>query len=476
MKKRIISLVMALFIMAGAVLPDCGFNPVELFTIEAEAAEEIGVPRNVKAKVSGSKVTLTWDKVEGADAYRVYRYNSSTKKYTKVKNVAGNKAVITGLSSGTQRFKVAALVKVDGKYKAGKASSAVKAKISSKTAIDVANEMGNGWNLGNTMEAMVPTWISNPTVKDTETAWQPFVTTKAAIDGIKDAGFGSVRVPVAWSNFMSTDGKYTISEDYFNRVDEIVGYVLDNDMYCIINIHWDGGWWSDFGSRKEETQKKAMEKYTAMWTQIAEHYKDYSDKLIFESANEELGGDNFKLLGVAKSYEKVNEINQKFVDIVRKSGGKNGERFLLIAGVNTNIKKTCSSKFVMPKDTVKNHLLVSVHYYDPPTYCLVDDPNNSWGYMASWGTKEDIAEMEKSLSEMKKFTDQGYGVIIGEYGVCRDKKNGKYTEKKGTDTFVESMLEICDKYGFCPMLWDIGDFYDRSKCKFKNEKIAALFK
>lgn len=468
---------MALFIFAGAAIPGGELDPFGMFAIEAAAATaDVGTPQNVKAKATGTSVVLTWDKVDGADAYRVYKYDSSSKKYVKVKNVSGAKATVKNLSGGTQKFKVAALVKTNGKYTAGKASSAVKVKITaSKTAIDVANEMGNGWNLGNTMEA-TPTWISDPTVTQCETAWQPYITTKAAIDGIKDAGFGSVRVPVAWSNLMSDDGKYTISSDYFDRIDEIVGYVLDNDMYCIINIHWDGGWWKDFGAKSESTQKEAMKKYAAMWTQIADHYKDYSDKLIFESANEELGDDGFKLLGVKKLYEKVNEINQKFVDIVRASGGKNGERFLLIAGVNTNIKKTCDQKFKMPTDKIDNHLLISVHYYDPSTYCIATDPNNSWGYQASWGTKDDIAEMEASLSQMKKFSDAGYGVVIGEYGVGTIKKGNRYVAKEGTDKFFKSMLEICDKYGFCPMLWDIGDWYNRMECKFKDKKIAAIYK
>ena len=199
---------MALFIFAGAAIPGGELDPFGMFAIEAAAATaDVGTPQNVKAKATGTSVVLTWDKVDGADAYRVYKYDSSSKKYVKVKNVSGAKATVKNLSGGTQKFKVAALVKTNGKYTAGKASSAVKVKITaSKTAIDVANEMGNGWNLGNTMEA-TPTWISDPTVTQCETAWQPYITTKAAIDGIKDAGFGSVRVPVAWSNIMSDDGK-----------------------------------------------------------------------------------------------------------------------------------------------------------------------------------------------------------------------------------------------------------------------------
>ena len=126
-------------------------------------------------------------------------------------------------------------------------------------------------------------------------------------------------LPVAWSNMMSKDGKYTISPEYFDRIDEIVGYILDNDMYCIINIHWDGGWWEDFGSSDEKVAQAAMDKYTAMWKQIAKHYKSYSDKLIFESANEELGSKTKGSSSMNESYERVNSINQKEAQAARTS-------------------------------------------------------------------------------------------------------------------------------------------------------------
>ena len=84
-------------------------------------------------------------------------------------------------------------------------------------------------------------------------------------------------------------GDYTINEAYLDRVEEIINYALDNDMYVIINDHWDGSWWGMFGSSEQSDVDKAFEMYKSMWTQIANRYKKYSDRLIFEGANEELG-------------------------------------------------------------------------------------------------------------------------------------------------------------------------------------------
>ncbi len=338
------------------------------------------------------------------------------------------------------------------------------------TAVELVADMGMGWNLGNTMEA-VAGWLGDGAgPNDFERAWGQPITTKECIEGIKATGFNSVRIPVAWSNMMSDDGTYTIDPAYIARVDEIVGYVLDAGMYAVVNIHWDNGWWSDFGSADQAARDAAMAKYTAIWTQLSEHYKDYPLQLILESANEELGGSLGENLTDDERYTLTHDINQKFVDIVRASGSLNAERFLLIAGFNTDINNTCDGRYVMPTDTLADHLIISVHYYTPSTYCIADNPGNSWGYMESWGTDQDKAEMRSYFEKMKKFSDAGYGVIIGEYGVC-EKKDGTGM-KPGHDQFAISVMDISKEFGFCPMLWDTGAWYDRTACTFKVPAVA----
>lgn len=340
-----------------------------------------------------------------------------------------------------------------------------------KTAAQVVEEMGNGWNLGNTMEACGIT-ASDPI--SFETCWGQPITEAQMFEGLKAAGFDSVRVPVAWSNMISTDGTYTIDEAYFDRVEEIINYVLDNDMYCIINIHWDGGWWEAFGSDDTAVAEGAMDRYKAMWTQIADHYKGYSEKLIFESANEELG-DRYFTMRRPQAYEKINEVNQAFVDIVRASGGNNDKRCLLIAGFGTDIDKTCKSSFKMPTDTIDGHLMISVHYYTPSTYCIANSEDNEWGYRDSWGTDADIAEMRSYFEKMKQFTDAGYPVIIGEYGVAQIKdENGAWVHKDGCTDFVKNVLLLSEEMGYCPMLWDCSNFYDRIDRKM-DEDFAQIF-
>lgn len=371
-------------------------------------------------------------------------------------------------------FAALALAVTAGLSFAGTKTKAAGSDEFTRTAIEIAADMGYGWNLGNTMEA-TNTWTSNPKVTDFETAWGQPVTTKAMIDGIKKAGFNSIRIPVSWSNMMSSDGNYTIDASYFKRVDEIISYAFANDMYVIINDHYDGGWWKGFASNKTE----CMKHYKNMWTQVAGHYKDYPEKLIFESANEELGNslknDNENVAEL-ELYSLTNEINQTFVDIVRKSGGNNEKRYLLIAGFNTDIDKTCSSLYEMPADTISNHLMVSVHYYTPWTYVgLYKD--EGYGYKATWGTDSDKSEMAGNFAKMKKFTDAGYGVVIGEYSVLPQYiSSGNYKRKDGDTTFIKYLLTLCDKYGYAPYVWDAGDWYNRAACSMRWSDIAAIYK
>ncbi len=343
------------------------------------------------------------------------------------------------------------------------------------TALELSRLMGNGINLGNTMEAYGrPELGINADTSKYETFWGQPVTTEEMIAGMKSCGFDSIRIPVAWTNMMDYEnGDYTIADAYLDRVDELITYAINNGMYVIINDHWDGSWWGMFGSATEETRETAFTMYTSMWTQLAERYHDYDESLIFESGNEELGNrlndtdicKDSGSLSEDECYEMTNRINQTFVDTVRATGGNNADRFLLIAGYNTNIAKTCDDRFKMPKDTIPDKLLVSVHYYDPWNYCGTDSGTQ-------WGTHGEYETQNADLKKMTKFTEQGYGVIIGEYGVLA-KDDG--TLKDSITAYTENLLDNCDRYNFVPMLWDTSTFFLRSELTFSDDDLLALY-
>lgn len=339
------------------------------------------------------------------------------------------------------------------------------------TTMAIVHDMGVGINLGNTYEACGE-WIDqwgDGTPHAYETAWGSPVVTREMIQGYADAGFGSLRIPVAWSNMMGDN--YTISSEYLACVREKVDWAMDSGLYVIINLHWDGGWLESLPENKDA----CMEKYTAIWTQLCDAFEDYSDYLIFESQNEELGWSSLWNVwsgsdaGKAESYGYVNEVNQTFVDIVRSSGGNNPQRHLLISGYNTGIDSTCDPLFRMPNDPA-GRCAVSVHYYSPSTFAILEE-DADWGKASpTWGTDAEIADLNRNMDMMKTtFVDKGIPVIIGEYGCPKKNK-----DEESVRRFISSVCEAAYTRGMCPVLWDVtGLHYDRDTCTMVDPVLAA---
>ncbi len=335
------------------------------------------------------------------------------------------------------------------------------------TTMEIVQYMGIGINLGNTFESC-GSWISKDSVTNYETGWGSPVITEEMIKGYADAGFGVLRVPVAWSNMMAED--YTINPDYLSRVTEVIDMALANGMYVIMNIHWDGGWFAGFAddSKKDECFKK----YESIWNQLTTAFKDYNDYLIFESLNEEGCWEDiwnrYSNQGdKEKAFSVLNEINSKFVEIVRGSGGNNAKRHLLIAGYATDIDLTCDELYKMPEDEA-GRCAVSVHYYTPSTFAILEKDAN-WGKAKTeWGSDADVAELEKYMDMMKEhFVDKGIPVIIGEYGCAQKNKTPEMVNKYLTSVCKEAYIR-----GMCPVLWDVTDaHYDRTSCTFKDKDL-----
>lgn len=348
---------------------------------------------------------------------------------------------------------------------------------SSITALELSKKMGNGINLSNTMEAFGADELGlGKDPKEYETFWGQPVTTPELMKLYKESGFDTIRIPVAWTNAMDWKNKnYVIGTEYIDRVEEIVNYALDAGLYVIFNDHWDGDWWGMFGSASEATRAEAWKLYEAMWTQLAVRFKNYSEKVIFEGGNEEIGNRLNDVFAVPDSgslkgdeiYEVANKINQKFVDVVRKTGGNNSQRFLLIPGYNTDVGMTCDDRFVMPKDSAKDKLFVSVHYYTPWGYC-------GGSSVTHWGTAREVGEMNNNMEKLSRFVDAGYGVIIGEYGTGL-RSDG--TLKDGNMDWHENFLDNCDYYNYVPVMWDTGEWgmFDR-KTGFKFQEMTDFYK
>ena len=355
------------------------------------------------------------------------------------------------------------------------------------TSLELTRLMGNGINLGNTFEAC-DSGMNGGNVSDLpshyETLWGQPVTTREMIRGMKEAGFDTLRIPVAWmtnATHLGRGGKDDqISEAWMDRVEEVVSWALDEGMFVILNDHWDGGWWGMFGSESAETRDLAMEAYRGMWAQIAARFASCDWHLILEGGNEEIGprfDENSPLycqdsldtyLTDAERYELAHRVNQAFVDTVRAAGGNNADRYLLIPGYGTNIAQTFDSRFRLPTDSADNRLLLSVHCYTPWSYCGA----SSAATATKWGTKSNLEELQNELKMMRKYTSQGIGVVIGEYGAL---PGADGVMKENAVGYHRFFLDLCDALDYCPVLWDCSGFFVRRQLAFSDPDMAALY-
>lgn len=285
------------------------------------------------------------------------------------------------------------------------------------TATEAIAEMGLGWNLGNTLDAWGDTGHDGSDWEYWETYWGQSVTTPEVMQMMRDAGYGAIRVPVTWGIHMDANGK--VNASWMNRVKQIVDYVMDAGLYCILNVHHDTGAdekvWLVANMKTYNAQK---ERYEGLWKQIAETFKDYGPRLLFESYNEMLderrswcfatynGG--FNEAEANDAYDAINSYAQSFVNVVRASGGNNTHRNLVV-----NTYGACSGagnwnphltdpleKMLLPKDVVENHLFFQIH-----SYPNIDNLTNA---------KNEVADMFSKLQT--HLVSKGAPVIVGEWG------------------------------------------------------------
>ena len=269
-----------------------------------------------------------------------------------------------------------------------------------ESAKDAVKNMGIGWNLGNTLDAndATKTW---KTTEEHETCWGQPVTTPELLKMMKEAGFGAIRVPVTWYQEMDANGK--VNDAWMKRVKEVVDYVIDNGMYCLLNVHHDTG--ADGGTFKSWIKASGAnytankDKYEGLWKQIAETFKDYDQHLLFEAYNEMLDEKNTWNEPVDKTdgYKAINDYAKSFVTVVRATGGNNAQRNLVVNTYSASNSSAAMKALELPEET--GHIVFQIHNY----------PN--------WKDESTTRQLiDNLISDIKtNLISKGAPVIIGEY-------------------------------------------------------------
>jgi len=336
----------------------------------------------------------------------------------------------------------------------------------SSTAVQLAAKINLGWNIGNTMEA-----------PGGETGWGNPQITESYIKFVKQCGFNAIRIPCAW-NWHHIDNAKTahIDEKWLNRVKEVVGYCVNNDMYVLLNVHWDGGWLENNCTLAKKDSVNAKQK--AIWEQIATTLRDFDEHLMFASANEP-NASNATQMGVLLSY------HQTFVNAVRSTGGKNTFRSLVIQGDSKLI-----SVNAFPTDPTPNRMMYEEHNYTPSQFCFLNE-DASWGKMFYyWGAAnhstiepernpnwdcEENAQTKYFQGIKANFIDKGIPVLMGEYGAYRRDGSAHIPKdlalhEKSIDDWITFTTKTALANGVKPFWWDTGGVLDRRNNTVKDQR------
>lgn len=275
--------------------------------------------------------------------------------------------------------------------------------------IRFVSQLQSGWNLGNTLDSHGLGREAGPPEKY-ETYWGNPATTKEMIDEIKKAGFSTIRIPVTWYEHMNEE--YEVDPSWMDRVQQIVDYGIDNGLFVILNAHHDD-WYTP-----EESNLETAEIITGrLWTQIAGHFADYDEKLLFEGMNEPrlIGTEHEWDEGTPAAREIVNLLNEAFVKTVRSAPGHNADRYLLLPTYCASTHPDALDDFRMPKG---ERLIVSLHLYRPYTFALEERGTGVWS-----PEEGQTFEIDQAFRDAKRlFTRHGIPVVISEFGAV-DKGN-----------------------------------------------------
>jgi len=451
------------------VTPELSVSPSEIVLQAGGGTADITISGNAQWTISNNASWLQLSKTSGSSG-------SNTIQLTATSNETGAERTtylsVDDANKQARRIKVSQPAQI---YPSYNISPKAPDSTGMSTAVQLAAKFKLGWNIGNTLEA-----------PGGESGWGNPQITESYIKFVKQQGFTAIRLPCAWNlTHLSNAATAQIDPAWMNRVKEIVGYCVNNGMYVMLNIHWDGGWLENNINKLKQDSVNAKQK--ALWEQIATAMRDFDEHLMFASANEPAADDAEKT-GILLQY------HQTFINAVRSTGGKNSYRVLILQGPSTSMSLTSQYMTTLPADPAANRLMVEVHNYTPSLFCFIGE-DQSWGRMIYyWGSghhstiepdrNATFGEENDILSDYNKikaaFIDKGIPVIMGEYGAYRRDGSAHIpqdlaTHEASVDYWITFVTKQALAHGVKPFWWDTGGAVDRQNNTVKDQRtIDAL--
>lgn len=429
----------------GPVAPtSISITPTTINAAQAGESVEVTITAPARPSVSGLPSWITY--TDGT-------YNSSTYKITIKLNFTANNTY----EARTAELKITAAGATSVTFTVSQAGKEVvkDPTLPNNDAVAMAKKIGMGWNLGNQLEA-------NNNGVPSETAWTGVLCTQETFTKVAAAGFTSVRIPVSWMSLIGEAPDYTLDATRLARLKEVVGFVHNAGMLAIFNIHHDGAeskYWLSIMPGADNAE--ILKKIEAIWRQLAEAFKDEGDWLMFESFNEINDGgwgysDEYKTAaGKKRQNDILNGWNQKFVDVVRATGGNNATRWLGVPAYCASPEFALEDGFVLPTDAAKK-IMVSVHEYTPYAFCQTAEANE-WGHTRKTNLNDpSFGEdyMKDVFNKLyKKYVANNIPVYIGEFGCANRTAEKPFAFQL---YWYEYFAKCARVFGMGGMLWDNG--------------------
>ncbi|KAG9082195.1 hypothetical protein FS749_007039 [Ceratobasidium sp. UAMH 11750] len=307
------------------------------------------------------------------------------------------------------------------------------------SAKDTLAKMVPGWNLGNTLDAI-----------PTEGSWNNGPVQNVTFKQVYADGFRSVRIPITFTDHFTSDApNYTLDPTWLARINYVVDAAISSGLFAVVNVHHDSWQWVDTSGTASniDTIKAKFEK---LWTQLATTLKDKNEKLLFESINEPVGS-------TQDAANLVNDLNARFLNIVRNTGGNNPQRVVSLPGLNDNALYL-TEWFTPPNNYSSDKWSVQFHYYSP-----WDFVSNSWG-RTFWGTDADKAAVVNDITPVRG--NFSVPIMMGEYSPS---SIGTVIEKAAGWAWFDHVTRTALKLSIVPMWWDNGaDYFDRATGKWRD--------
>ncbi|WP_102716428.1 cellulase family glycosylhydrolase [Paenibacillus castaneae] len=313
--------------------------------------------------------------------------------------------------------------------------------------------MQPGWNLGNTFDAT-----------GAETSWGNPSTTKEFIAQIAAAGYKSIRIPITWKHRMGVEPDYIIDKVFMDRIQEVVDWSLEAGLYVMINLHHDSSWVFNMASEHDEV----MARFNAAWSQISKHFKGYSHKLMFESINEPRFSEDWGK-DAPEYFQMLDELNTSFFHIVRKSGGNNAERPLVLSTVTASPSQARLDELYKTISTLKDkHIIATFHYYGFYPFSV----NLAGKTTFDEDAKRDLIEAFDRTYDT--FSAKGIPVVVGEIGLLGFDKSYDTIERGEILKYFDFINYYAKEKKFTLMLWDNGQHFNRRTLQWNDPTLYEV--